>query len=311
MFKNQRILICPLNWGIGHTTRMVAYAKQLAQAGNHIMIAGDHEVLDIFKEELPQMERILLKDIHVHYSKSDKQVRKLVLHSPLFMFSLYMQHLALQRLLKKIEIDVVISDNRPSLWSKKVKSYYVTHQPNLKLSDGWHWAEKIATFTHQWFIRRYDALLIPDVQGSKSLSGKLSVLKEGKFNVHHIGWLSRFEKPEIAVEPENYTLLILSGVEPSRTHLKDEIVKRFKGTEEQLIIAGGSKAETHDNIITLPYVRTEALKPLILSAKHIICRSGYSMLTDLTVLGREAEYIPTPGQPEQEYLAKLHSQPHQ
>lgn len=309
MFKNQRILICPLNWGIGHTTRMVAYAKQLELAGNHIMVAGDHDVLDIFKEELPQIERILLKDIHVRYSKSDKQVRKLVLHSPIFMYSLYQQHLALQRLLKKIEVDVVISDNRPSLWSKMVKSYYVTHQPNLKLSDGWHWAEKIATFTHQWFIKHYDALLIPDVEGADSLSGELSILNNSKLEVHHIGWLSRFDTPQLNVEKENYTLLILSGVEPSRTDLRNEIIQRFKGTEEQLIIAGGYKAETLDNIITLPYVRTEALKPLILSAKHVICRSGYSMITDLRVLGCDAEYISTPGQPEQEYLAKLHSQP--
>lgn len=309
MFKDQRILICPLNWGIGHTTRMVAFAKQLEQTGNHIMIAGDYDVLDIFKEELPHLERILLKDIHVYYSKSNKTVRKLVLHSPIFMYSLFQQHRTLKRLLKKIEVDVVISDNRPSLWNKKVKSYYVTHQPNIKLSDGWHWAEKIATRTHQWFIKHYDALLIPDVKGEESLSGDLSLVDEAKFEVRHIGWLSRFEKPKVEVEQENYTLLILSGVEPSRSQLRDEIVARFKGTEEQLIIAGGYKAETNDNIITLPYVRTEALKPLILSAKHVICRSGYSMLTDLKVLGRDAEYIPTPGQPEQEYLAKLHSQP--
>ncbi|MDA3854037.1 MAG: hypothetical protein PF444_07345, partial [Bacteroidales bacterium] len=250
MFKNQRILICPLNWGFGHSTRMVAYAKQLELAGNHMMVAGDHEVLDIFKEELPHIERILLKDIHVHYSKSDKQERKLVLSSPLFMYLFYQQHLILKRLLKRIEVDIVISDNRPSLWSKKVKSYYVTHQPTMKLSDGWHWAEKIATHTHQWFIKHYDALLIPDVPGSDNLSGEMSFVKEGKFTVHYIGWLSRFEKPIVKVEPENYTLLILSGVEPSRTHLRDEIIKRFKGTEEQLIIAGGNKAETHDNIIT-------------------------------------------------------------
>lgn len=309
MFKNQRILICPLNWGIGHTTRMVAYAKQLEKNGNTIIVAGDDDVLDIFKEELSHVERVLLKDVHVRYSKSNKTVRKLVLHSPVFMCSLFMQHLALNRLLKKLQVDVVISDNRPSLWSRKVKSYYVTHQPNLKLSDGWHWAENIASGLHRWYIKRYEALLIPDVEGQDSLSGELSAIHDDKIKKYYIGWLSRFEKPTIEVERENYILLILSGVEPSRTHLRDKIIERFAGTEEQLIIAGGDKAETKDNIIMLPYVRTEALKPLIMSAKHIICRSGYSMLTDLKVLGREAELIPTPGQPEQEYLASLHSCP--
>jgi len=307
MFKNQRILICPLNWGIGHTTRMVAYAKQLESEGNTILVAGAKEVLSIFEEEMPHVESFFLKDIHVQYAKTDKTVRKLLLHSPVFLVSLFMQHQALKRLLKKIEVDVLISDNRPSLWSKQVPSYYVTHQPNLKLSDGWHWAEGIATWVHQWFIRHYEACLIPDVEGSEALSGDFSNIKDKRIKVHYIGWLSRFDPQNIEVEKENYTLLILSGVEPSRSQLKREIEQRFAHSDEKLIIAGGDKAEQVDNIITLPYVRTEALKPLILSAKHIICRSGYSMLMDLKVLGREAELIPTLGQPEQEYLAKIHS----
>lgn len=308
MFKHQRILICPLNWGIGHATRMVAYAKQLELDDNQIIVAGDHEVLDIFKEELPHIERLLLKDVNVRYSKSDKKVRKLILNSPLFLRSLYLQHKALQRLLTRIDVDVLISDNRPSLWNHSVKSYYVTHQLNIKLSHGWHWAERLATFVHQWFIKHYDACLIPDVKGDDSLSGELSFTLDNKITTHHIGWLSRFEAPEFSVQKENYTLLILSGAEPSRSEFCNQIVQRFKGGDVPLIVAGCYKAETNDNIIILPYVRTEALKPLILSANHIICRSGYSMITDLKVLGRDAEYIPTPGQPEQEFLAKLHSQ---
>ena len=47
MFKDKRILICPLNWGIGHATRMVAYAKQLEKAGNEVMVAGVEEILTI------------------------------------------------------------------------------------------------------------------------------------------------------------------------------------------------------------------------------------------------------------------------
>lgn len=307
MFKDKRILICPLNWGIGHATRMVAYAKQLEKDGNKIIVAGANEVLAIFKEELPHVERHFLQDIHVHYSKTGKTVRKLFVSSPIFMFSLFRQHLQLQKLLQRVDVDMLISDNRPSLWSNSVDSYYVTHQPNLKLSKGWQWAEGIARGVHQSFIRRFKACLIPDVKGGESLSGELSMINDRRIEKHYIGWLSRFDQSNTDVKPENYTLLILSGVEPSRTYLKEDIIARFRGTGEQLIIAGGDKAENEDNIITLPYVRTEALKPLILSSKHVICRSGYSMLTDLKVLGRKAELIPTPGQPEQEYLAELHS----
>ena len=307
MFEKKRILICPLNWGIGHATRMVAYAKQLESAGNTISVMGAGEVLDVFKEEMPTVKRIPFIDIKVRYAHSDKIVRKLILHSPAYLFSAFREHRALSRLLRKHEFDIVISDNRPALWSKKVKCYYITHQLSMKLTDGWQWAEILANRIHQWFIRHYDACLIPDVEGKDALSGELSKTTRSDIEVKYIGWLSRFSPSDVLPEKENYTLLILSGVEPHRSYLRDAIVKRYEKSGEQLIIAGDDKASTVGNIISLPYVRTEALKPLMLSAKHIICRSGYSMLMDLKVLGCEAELIPTPGQPEQEYLAKLHA----
>ena len=41
-----------------------------------------------------------------------------------------------------------------------------------------------------------------------------------------------------------------------------------------------------------------------MSAHRIFCRSGYSSLCDLAALGRRAVLVPTPKQPEQEYLAE-------
>jgi predicted glycosyltransferase len=41
-----------------------------------------------------------------------------------------------------------------------------------------------------------------------------------------------------------------------------------------------------------------------MSAQRVFCRSGYSTLCDLASLGRRAVLVPTPRQPEQEYLAE-------
>ena len=38
----------------------------------------------------------------------------------------------------------------------------------------------------------------------------------------------------------------------------------------------------------------------------IICRSGYSSIMDIYFLRKKVLFIPTPGQTEQEYLAKHH-----
>ena len=43
---------------------------------------------------------------------------------------------------------------------------------------------------------------------------------------------------------------------------------------------------------------------LVNSSENIICRGGYSTLMDLIRLGKSAYLVPTPGQTEQEYLAK-------
>lgn len=303
----KRILICPLNWGIGHATRMVAYARQLEAKGNTIFVAGATEVLDIFEDELPHVHRSFLSDVHVSYDSHNKTVRKLLLQSPKFLISLIKQHYALKKLLKTIDVDIIISDNRPSLWHHKTTSYYVTHQPSIMLTDGWHWAEGLASAIHLWFIKKFDACLIPDIEGEEAIAGDLIIVQDKSIKVHYIGWLSRFQLPDHKLAKESYTLLILSGVEPTRTQLNDEVVARFDDGKETLIIAGGKSAITKGNIITLPYVRTEALLPLILSAKKVICRSGFSMVTDLKVLDCDAELIATPGQPEQEYLSKRHS----
>ena len=47
----------------------------------------------------------------------------------------------------------------------------------------------------------------------------------------------------------------------------------------------------------------DRIASLVVSAKRIFCRSGYSSLCDLAALGRRAVLVPTPRQPEQEYLA--------
>jgi spore coat polysaccharide biosynthesis predicted glycosyltransferase SpsG len=38
--KNQNILICPLEWGLGHAARMIPLARKLGEMGNNIFIGS-------------------------------------------------------------------------------------------------------------------------------------------------------------------------------------------------------------------------------------------------------------------------------
>ena len=51
-------------------------------------------------------------------------------------------------------------------------------------------------------------------------------------------------------------------------------------------------------------MQTAQLEKTFNESELIICRSGYTTLLDLTKLEKKAFFIPTPGQFEQEYLAK-------
>jgi UDP-N-acetylglucosamine:LPS N-acetylglucosamine transferase len=109
-------------------------------------------------------------------------------------------------------------------------------------------------------------------------------------------------------------MAVLSGLEPQRTLFEQELVARFKESQQPVLIVrgkiGGPATATHIGAVTLlPHISDEELLPLLQQADKIIVRSGYSTIMDLAVLGllHKAEFHPTPGQSEQEYLASKFS----
>ncbi|NNM18614.1 MAG: glycosyltransferase, partial [Croceitalea sp.] len=52
------------------------------------------------------------------------------------------------------------------------------------------------------------------------------------------------------------------------------------------------------------FMQSSALEKAINQSQYILCRSGYTTVMDLAKLEKKAFFIPTPGQYEQEYLAK-------
>ena len=100
-------------------------------------------------------------------------------------------------------------------------------------------------------------------------------------------------------------------MEPQRTLLEKELITRYSSRNESVLIVQGLVGRPNTrikrgNITVVPHITDDELAPCLLHANHIIARSGYSTIMDLYALGvlDKAELIPTPGQPEQEYLAQ-------
>ena len=105
-------------------------------------------------------------------------------------------------------------------------------------------------------------------------------------------------------------VIVLSGPEPQRTILFDLLLPQARAAGRKVLFvcglteAGCGTDDRTDQVTCVPHMPTGVLFETLLSAGVILCRPGYSTLMDLAAIGRTAILIPTPGQTEQEYLAR-------
>lgn len=311
----KNILICPLNWGLGHATRCVPIIKDLSNQGNKVIIAADEGPLAFLQKEFPDHEFIKFPGFSPKYSRSNTQVFKMMAAFPGALRDFRRDHKTVESIVKNYNIDTVISDNRFGCWSKHAHSIFITHQLHIQVPGLWKWTTPIINLFNNSYIKKYDEVWVPDVENEPSLGGKLSHPAIKGIKTKYIGHLSRFSSDNQDVtEKTNKFLVILSGPEPQRTIFEDIVLKQAQKTRDNILILRAKPDSSEllrdvpDNVSMFNHVDDEMFVKLVNSAETIVCRGGYSSLMDLAALGRTAFLVPTPGQTEQEYLAKHLSQ---
>jgi uncharacterized protein (TIGR00661 family) len=305
-----RVLVCPLNWGLGHATRCVPLIRQYLNSGNEVVIAADGVSLEFLRTEFPELNTIFLPSYKIRYSKGKTQVWAMLRSLPAILYGIFSEHFWLKKLLKTEYFDLVVSDNRFGLWSKKTDCIYITHQLMVKMPKSLNWFEKPIWRFHRFFINKYNECLIPDFEGIENLSGDLSHKYPLPQNARFIGVLSRFS--DIKIEKSNKIfeiVAIISGPEPQRTIFEKQIISKYEKSENKTLVVCGLpqnkiSATTKENLTIVPHLPDNELAAYLIAATKIISRSGYSTIMDLHALNclGKAEFIPTPGQTEQEYL---------
>jgi len=309
-----RILIAPLNWGLGHATRCVQLVRQYMDAGHDVVLGGDGESLVRLRNYFPDLRTIELASLDLHYSRRKSQVGAMVKALPQLLRFTLEDEARLNQLLSIEPFDLVVSDNRFGLHNKQTKCVYITHQLWIRLPQCLRWLEPLTAAMHRRIYERFDEVWVPDYKNeNENLSGILGHPKHLSNKVRYIGPLSRFADSPIYQFTNYKTLAVLSGLEPQRTILEKDLIERLLREDEPALIVQGKVKEpftriTHKNLEIVPYLSDDELVAAMMGAEKIICRSGYSTIMDLDRLGllHKAEFIPTPGQPEQEYLAKYH-----
>lgn len=314
MAKSKNILVCPLDWGLGHATRLVPIIDGLINKGANVYLGADNKPLQYLQQRFPNCKFIKFPGYNPKYPKNGLMALSMLRAYPDMLAASKNAHALLQDLIKKHEIDVVISDNRYELYSDKAYCVFITHQLNIQTPGISGIAKPFIQAKVNSYIHRYDELWIPDFPGENNLSGKLGHPSKMPINnAHYIGPLSRLTlaKP-IPVKNKPGLLALMSGPEPQRSLLEEIILKQSKESGLDTIILqgkpGDQKATVSGKVQIIPHLEDNALLGLLQSAEIVISRPGYSTLMDLAVLGKKAIFIPTPGQTEQEYLAKRFKQ---
>lgn len=295
----KRVIVAPLNWGLGHATRCIPIIHALINTSFIPIIASDGKALHFLAKEFPSLETLELPSYQISYGKNLKF--DLLKRIPRFLKVMREEHRVIQEYIQSSEVVGIISDNRFGVYSKSIPSVYITHQLNVKAGL----LTSITSYFHQRVIKKFDECWIPDEEGSE-FSGALSQTNK-KLSQKYVGVLSRFEKME--AEKIIDVLIILSGPEPNRSQLERKLLQKFQDTDLNVyLIRGKVEAErtvtTQGKLKMINFAGSAELNGYLNLAKKVICRSGYSSILDLITLEKEAILIPTKGQSEQEYLAK-------
>lgn len=298
------MLIAPLNWGLGHATRCIPIINALLENNFTPIIASDGVALQLLKKEFPSLLCLELPAYQIEYPEEGAAFKwKMIQQLPKILEALMYEKKIVKTWVKKYNLCGIISDNRLGVRSKKIPSVFITHQLRV-LTGSTTW---FSSTLHQNFMQKFNEIWVPDFADEINLSGKMGHTKNEFHHTKYIGPLSRFTKKEVPIKYD--IMVLLSGPEPQRGFLEIQLREQLQEYSGKLLFVGG-KVEAEQKKFVLGshtyfnYMISTQLELAIQESALILCRSGYTTLMDLVKLDKKAFFIPTPGQFEQEYLAK-------
>ncbi len=302
--SNKKVLISPLNWGMGHVARCIPLIDKLLKQENEVFIACNQIQKNIFHFYFHNQNILYIE--HAGYPFEFKGKGRFMLD---ILFSYNRLRIRRSKELEEVDnmvdlhkIDLIISDHRYGFFSNKCTTIFMTHQLNLPVKPLFQFVQRI----HERELRKFDLIWVLDNEKS-TFAGNLS-LNLGQFNVHYIGLLSRFSMYS-SIGKTYPIVVVVSGPEPyAKQFFLEQLQKAKERSVETIIIA----PKMYVSVNLQPKIKILLMEnwiekdEVIRRAKKIISRSGYSTIMDVMELNAEFEFVPTVGQSEQIYLSKLY-----
>lgn len=312
MTTPSKILIAPLDWGLGHTTRCIPVIRYLLQQGHKVYVAAEGASAKLLLENFPSLPVLPLAGYRIRYSRTGNMFTAgILMQVPKILAAIRKEHRWLQEQQQLHRFDLILSDNRYGLYHRRLPCVILTHQLQIMSGKG-ELADSVLRRLHYRMLQRFHTCWVVDEEERSGFSGKLAHPLPLPRGISYTGLLSQFSgkvKGPVAVEP-NRILVLLSGPEPMRSQLERIVLEQIGAMQMYrfIVVAGNPLgkmvAGLPAHVTYYTHLHAMALLPELQQAALVICRSGYSTLMDLAVCGKKALLIPTPGQTEQEYLSE-------
>ncbi len=304
----KRILLAPLDWGLGHATRCIPLINELISQGHEVFLAGDGKIKTLLLQEFSNLPFLELKGYHIHYAATKRGLPiSMLMQVPKILKAVEHEHNWLKDAVQKYRFDVVISDNRYGLYNPQAYTVFITHQ--LLIKTPFRLIDKALQRINYHFINRFDECWVPDYEQPPYLAGELahpSVLP--RIPVKYIGPMSRFPVTQ-PIDADQHLLILLSGPEPQRSILENKILLQLNDMHSPVLLVRGvpgaiNTQHAAPHVVIKNHLPARQLMDALLHASLVVSRCGYSTVMDLMAMNKKCILIPTPGQTEQECLAR-------
>lgn len=314
-----RILVCPLDWGLGHAARCIPLIRAFLTAGHEVRVAAAGGALRLLRSEFPDLPWNEFPGYRVRYTRSAALLAPALLaQAPAIALGLWAERRALRRLLARHPCDFIVSDGRYGAIAPGIPSVLITHQIAFRVPRGAPGAKLAEAFLLRLnlaALARFRRVWIPDWPGDRSLSGALAGPSDPSGRREWLGPLGRFSPGATELRsggPRIALAAVVSGPEPQRTLFESALRKALAGHSGTRVLVRGLPGNPGPGLETLrdgelnvfDHLPGAQLARVFMLADAVVARSGYTTVMELAVMGAPAAVlVPTPGQTEQEYLA--------
>lgn len=310
-----RILFGVYHWGLGHATRSLVLIRALVARGDQVtIVAQPGPGFALLRAELgDRCEYLPFRDTPAPLGRSPALFYlRMSLAVPRILAGFRDEHRLVERLVRERGFDRVVSDSRFGMWSRAVPSYCILHSLRQIVPGRLRFVERMVEWGQRGLLAGFTKVLIPDVEDDGGLSGELGhepALDWGAGRLAYIGPLSAVRRPGLAEDVDCF--FSVSGLGTPQKDFGELVLDALPRLSGRVVVTLGRPEAAHE-VRTIAgatvhgYLDRERQAEMLNRARLVVSRSGYTTLMELAELGKRALLVPTPGQSEQEYLARYH-----